>query len=227
MQIKKQTIILSSIAFLLLTGCSNLNTDLYIKNNTEDKIKFIEQNKDNKDDLDFFEKTDTKLFNSYNSKMLKNAKIRIVNREPVNSTTPIPAMYINTNSFEELASILDEVTGIYKIIFNEDARKYLTNTIKEESIIDMSKRNFTFFELIEKVAFKYDLYFERKDNTFYFKLYEEKKYHIPTNLTFNGKNTLAEHEKYSKVIINNIKKFMKNKNEDAIIYDDKIGRAHV
>jgi len=218
--------LISSI--LLVSGCSTHKTaDIYVQNNTNEKVAFIEANKDNLNKLDFFEKADTRIYNQYSEKMMKNAKIRIVNIEPITAATPIPAMYINTDSFEELSGVLDEVAGIYSIVFEEDTRQYLTNTIKKESIIDMSKTNFTFEELMKKIAYKYDIYYERKNNTFTFKRFKDVKYHIPNNLSFEGKDTLAQHTNYTLPIIDTIKKFQTNTNKDAIIYDDITGNLYV
>lgn len=221
----KNILIIFSIIMLFFTGCFR-NDSIVIKSNTKEKVDYINSN-EMKPDYNFFEKEDERMYRLYSEKLIANSKIRIVNSEPINSTTLIPAMYINVDSFAELKSVLDEVADIYTIVFDEDSQKYLDQFIKKETIIDMAKRNFTFDELMKKVAYSYDIYFTRTNNTYKFKLYKEKKYNIPPNIDFNGKDVKKNEINYSYIIQQNIKSLMSNKNEDAFIYDTITGNLYI
>lgn len=175
----------------------------------------------------FFENENEKAYRLYSEKMTEKSKATTLQEEPKLATTEIPAMFINVDSFEELHYILEEVKGEYSIIFDNDARKYLTENINKESIIDMSMKNFTFDELMIKVAEKYDIYFSRENNVYTFKLYTDKKFKIPSNLIFENREVLKNSENSSGLIIENLKLFTKNPNKDSFIYDNLSGILYV
>lgn len=233
MQIKNnKTILLSLItSTIIFAGCGANNNSVMIQE--ADNKKYVEE--ENKDYISLMniskeQKENNMFYANYLTNLEKKSKIRLVNREPIMHTSGIPAMYLDVNNFEELLEVLEEVQDTYSIVFDDESYKLLQNKVQNHTIIDMSKRNFTYEELIQKISLRYDIAYKRVDNVYRFYTEETQKYFIPYEFGAYGKSINKNFDgKYSsQEILKTLKSFLPNVEDNSkFVYDKPTGYLYV
>ena len=214
MQIKK----LSLIGFMLLSSNLLASTNFYVKDNLTKEIEYNKKNKLVKNNQDFFQTDDQKLYDNY-SKMEKSKLYFNNDNKSITDEFLLPLMYIKIDDINELEEIVTNVSEVYQLKIDSDAYEYLNTHIYNDTIIDLSQRRYTYEEMVKKIAFKYNLVYERVNNDFLLHLYDTKDFFIPNMIDFDTKLALNGDGVNIKNVFTTIKSFMTNPSPINFNYD--------
>jgi hypothetical protein len=201
---------LTIIPLIFLNGCYS-ETNIYVKTKLKDEKKYNKTKIINKDNFHFNE--DEILYINYSKRLSTKTKYKKKSKKEISYTGYLPLMYLQINNINELENIISNIDTIYKTKFDIESKEYLKKHIQKDDVIDLTKRKYTYEEMIQKIVLKYDLTYERIKNTFVIKRYEDKKYYIPL---INDKNSYLNKNN----VLNSIKKMMTEPTDKNINFDN-------